>query len=188
MIILDSLEDGQKSKICSNLRTYLSMEWKAKMGSDRQFSVETLPAFCPRIPQQTNQTDCGIFLLQYVETFYDKPLTDFTTPLENLASWFSQDCIKTKRDNIASIIRELSAKDQAGKEIQFPKLDFGGKVKSEPETEMSEEMQSKIQDESEDPSESTLKRKPPEEELDVKKLKEDSDSNSMSAFDWLEDY
>ena len=192
MIILDSLEDGLKSSVCVNLRSYLSMEWRAKMGSEREFSVETMPAYCPRIPQQTNLTDCGLFLLQYVESFFLNPLTNYSRPLKSLASWFPEDCIKTKRFSVASIIRELSAEYQTKANIQFPNLDFGCSVKSQPKQPLTSKPESlKVSKATE--AESSLKRKTTETETDVKKYKEEEEdcdlvSPSDPAINWLEDY
>ena len=183
IIVLDSLEDGRKNSVCNNLRTYLTMEWRAKMSSERTFSVSDLPAYCPRIPQQTNMTDCGIFLLQYVESFFSCPLTKFSPPLENLVSWFPEDCIENKRNQIARIIRELSSENQSKTDIQFPNLDFGYSTKLEPET---SETPSNESLEVSKEAESNLKRRTSEDETDVKKFKEDS--SSAPAIDWLEDY
>ena len=198
LIILDSLEDGLKSSVCNNLRTYLSMEWRAKMGSEKEFSVETMPAYCPRIPQQTNLTDCGLFLLQYVESFFLNPLTNFSRPLKSLASWFPEDCIKTKRFSVASIIRELSAEYQTKANIQFPNLDFGCSVKPRPEQPPPSQPES-LKDSKDAAAESSLKRKTTETDSEVKKLKEEEEeeeeeedcdlsSPSDTAIDWLEDY
>ena len=196
MIILDSLEDGLKSSVCLNLRSYLSSEWRAKMGSEREFSEARMPAYCPRIPQQTNLTDCGIFLLQYVESFFQNPLSNYSRPLENLASWFPEDCIKTKRFTIASIIRELSAEYQTKANIQFPNLDFGCSVKPRPEQPPPSQPES-LKDSKDAAAESSLKRKTTETDSEVKKFKEEEEeeeededlaSPSDTAIDWLEDY
>jgi sentrin-specific protease 7 len=58
------------SKVFQTLREYLSCEYEAKMGKARDFTVESMPACCPKVPQQPNFTDCGIFVLQYVESFF----------------------------------------------------------------------------------------------------------------------
>ena len=121
MIVMDSLEDGLKNTICTNLRSYLGMEWKAKMKTFKEFTPANMPAFCPNVPQQTNLTDCGLFLLQYVESFYEDPLTSYQAPLRNVDNWFSEDCITNKRYQIAHLIQDLAD----NKSLKFPDLEFG---------------------------------------------------------------
>lgn len=49
---------------------YLELEWEAKCKTRREFSKSTMVDFCPRVPKQDNSSDCGVYLLQYVETFF----------------------------------------------------------------------------------------------------------------------
>ena len=127
MIVMDSLEDGLKSTVCSNIRSYLTSEWQVKMKTKKEFTKESLPVFCPCIPQQPNLTDCGLYLLQYVESFYQKPFTDYSIPLKNVEFWFTAEVIQQKRHDIAKLIRNLSASTN-NKEVKFPDLDFGVKL------------------------------------------------------------
>lgn len=48
---------------------YLQEEWKIKMGSPQSFEKEMIRGWSPLVPQQDNYTDCGIYVLQYVESF-----------------------------------------------------------------------------------------------------------------------
>ncbi len=48
---------------------YLQEEWKVKMGSEQSFGTGVMDGWSPLVPKQDNYTDCGIFLLQYVESF-----------------------------------------------------------------------------------------------------------------------
>ena len=41
--------------------------------------------------QQPNFSDCGIYLLQYVESFFRNPITDYTLPITSLRAWFPED-------------------------------------------------------------------------------------------------
>lgn len=47
------------------------MEWKAKRGTVRAFEKESVRGAYPAVPQQNNYSDCGIYLLQYVESFFE---------------------------------------------------------------------------------------------------------------------
>ena len=197
MIVMDSLEDGLKNTVCNNLRTYLSLEWSAKMNTKREFTRENMPVFCPNIPQQTNLTDCGLFLLQYVESFYQNPLENLDIPLKSLENWFSYDVIVRKRHDIAKLIRILASQDGL-KNLQYPEIDFGFE---EPEataccllpavntikTEVREIPRKKDGESEPVCTTSGIKRKNEEEDdEDGKKLKEELDY--LSSSDWLEDY
>ena len=50
------------------------MEWNAKKKEKegpRTFDKELVKGCTPRCPQQTNFSDCGIYILQYVESFFE---------------------------------------------------------------------------------------------------------------------
>lgn len=49
---------------------YLEVEWEAKRKTHREFSKSTMIDLCPRVPKQDNSSDCGVYLLQYVESFF----------------------------------------------------------------------------------------------------------------------
>lgn len=96
ILLLDSLEDGMKDEVVANLREYLSCEWTERMvvgqgQGVRLFQQSVMPHFCPDIPQQPNLTDCGLYLLEYVEAFFRSPIKDFSVPIASLASWFTDD-------------------------------------------------------------------------------------------------
>lgn len=70
-MIFDSLAGGaSRSRVVATLRDYLTCEHKAKMGFDRAFTKDTIKGACPKVPQQSNFTDCGLYVLQYVESFF----------------------------------------------------------------------------------------------------------------------
>ena len=70
VLVFDSLRIGSRSKVVATLREYLECEYREKIGNDRVFSKETFPGCSPKVPQQPNFSDCGIFVLQYVESFF----------------------------------------------------------------------------------------------------------------------
>ncbi|QQP50146.1 Putative LOC100642437, partial [Caligus rogercresseyi] len=70
ILIFDSLATGSRARVVATLRDYLMCEHKAKKGSERSFTKENIMGHCPKVPQQPNFSDCGIFLLQYVESFF----------------------------------------------------------------------------------------------------------------------
>lgn len=54
----------------ATLRDYLRIEYRAKMKCDRTFNKDTIKGGTPAVPQQNNFYDCGLFVLQYVESFF----------------------------------------------------------------------------------------------------------------------
>lgn len=47
------------------------MEWEVKKGSKRSFSKDVMRGSNPKVPQQNNFSDCGVYILQYVESFFE---------------------------------------------------------------------------------------------------------------------
>ena len=41
------------------------------LGRERIFNKETFRGCCPKVPQQPNFSDCGLYLLQYIEAFFE---------------------------------------------------------------------------------------------------------------------
>lgn len=53
------------------LGRYLEVEWEVKKGSKRSFSKDVMRGSNPKVPQQNNFSDCGVYILQYVESFFE---------------------------------------------------------------------------------------------------------------------
>ena len=131
ILVFDSLggTKARKSKVCETLREYLWCEYMAKIGKDsgkfsRDWAKEFMPFSSPKVQQQPNFSDCGVYLLQYVESFFEDPISDYTLPITTLKSWFSEDGVKKKRAKIAELIRNLTAEQNPDKNITFPNLVF----------------------------------------------------------------
>jgi len=130
MLIMDSLEDGIKERVVKALRSYLSCEWREKMvktgreKDQRDFKEEDMPSVCPEIPQQPNLTDCGLYVLEYIEAFFRSPIEDFSVPLASLKNWFTSDHAQGKRATIAGLIKRLATQQNPGTKFRFPSLGF----------------------------------------------------------------
>lgn len=72
ILIFDSLAGASRSRVVATLRDYLTCEYKAKntASAPHTFTKDTIPGHSVKVPQQNNFTDCGLYLLQYVEHFY----------------------------------------------------------------------------------------------------------------------
>ncbi|XP_051636919.1 sentrin-specific protease 7 isoform X12 [Manacus candei] len=113
ILILDSLKAGSVQKTVQVLREYLEMEWEAKRKTHREFSKSTMIDLCPRVPKQDNSSDCGVYLLQYVESFFQNPIVNFEEPL-HLEDWFPRQLIRSKREEIRDLILQLHFQQHSG--------------------------------------------------------------------------
>lgn len=80
-----------------------------------------------KVPQQQNFTDCGLFLLQYVEHFFSDPIKDYRLPIKSLLNWFNQDIVTRKREDISILIKKLMNREGSDNTdlplIEFPTKD-----------------------------------------------------------------
>ncbi|EOB08544.1 Sentrin-specific protease 7, partial [Anas platyrhynchos] len=113
ILILDSLKAGSVQKTVQVLREYLEVEWEAKRKTRREFSKSTMVDFCPRVPKQDNSSDCGVYLLQYVESFFQNPIVNFEQPV-HLEKWFPRQLIRSKREEIRDLILQLYFQQHSG--------------------------------------------------------------------------
>lgn len=42
-----------------------------RKGTERSFGKDVMKGSSPRVPQQDNFSDCGVYILQYVESFFE---------------------------------------------------------------------------------------------------------------------
>ncbi|XP_014122629.2 sentrin-specific protease 7 isoform X2 [Zonotrichia albicollis] len=113
ILILDSLKACSVQKTVQVLREYLEVEWEVKRKTHREFSKSTMIDLCPRVPKQDNSSDCGVYLLQYVESFFQNPIVNFEQPL-HLENWFPRQLIRNKREEIRDLILQLHFQQQSG--------------------------------------------------------------------------
>ncbi|XP_039520272.1 sentrin-specific protease 6 isoform X1 [Pimephales promelas] len=112
ILIMDSLTSSGRSSVVQILQEYLQEEWKVKMGSQQSFGKEVMKGWSPLVLQQDNFTDCGIYVLQYVESFLKDPPQTFHNNMD-LNSWFSRRTVKRKRGQIKQLIIRLHRQQTA---------------------------------------------------------------------------
>lgn len=152
ILIFDSLAGASRARVVATLRDYLSCEYKAKMGVDKVFNKDVIKGSCPKVPQQTNFTDCGLYLLQYVESFFKNPIRDYHVPIKEVIYWFDEFVVTKKREDISLLIKDLMLKYDKDLDIlpviSFPTLD-GKLVQRDEEDEefMNDELDEELEDE-----------------------------------------
>nr|XP_040016639.1 sentrin-specific protease 6 isoform X3 [Gasterosteus aculeatus aculeatus] len=114
VLIMDSLRGPARSTVVKTLREYLEVEWEVRKGDQRSFGKEVMKGSSPRVPQQDNFSDCGVYVLQYVESFFQNPIPSFHLPM-NLSDWFPQPRMKTKREEIRELILKIKEQQEVEK-------------------------------------------------------------------------
>lgn len=109
VIVFDSLLGPSRSRVVQVLKEYLMVEWSIKRGGT-EYSKQLIKGTVPKVPQQTNYSDCGVFMLQYVESFFEDPIQDYVTPMKGLYDWFSLEKIEGKREELRDLIIGLKDK------------------------------------------------------------------------------
>ncbi|XP_034018509.1 sentrin-specific protease 6 isoform X2 [Thalassophryne amazonica] len=117
ILIMDSLRGPGRSTVVKTLREYLEVEWEVRKGTQRSFGKDVMKGSSPRVPQQDNFSDCGVYVLQYVESFFENPIPSFHLPM-NLLHWFPQQRMKTKREEIKELILKIQAQQELDKESE----------------------------------------------------------------------
>lgn len=136
ILIFDSLTGASRSRVVATLRDYLTCEYKCKLPNKpaKVFNKNNMPGHCVKVPQQNNFTDCGLYLLQYVEHFFLDPIKDYRIPIK-LQDWFDTITVTKKREDISNLLKELIKKHNPDvlplPDIKFPTLN--GKLIIDPE-------------------------------------------------------
>uniref|UniRef100_A0A8C1PYL9 SUMO specific peptidase 7b n=2 Tax=Cyprinus carpio TaxID=7962 RepID=A0A8C1PYL9_CYPCA len=111
ILVMDSLK---LSNVTSS-RRYLQVEWEVRKGSTRAFTSESISGSLCRVPLQDNSSDCGLYLLQYVESFLQNPVVHFDLPLR-LEHWFPRNQVRRKREELRELVLQLYRRQGGGAE------------------------------------------------------------------------
>ncbi|XP_077863678.1 sentrin-specific protease 6-like [Saccoglossus kowalevskii] len=115
VLVMDSLMGASRNHTVRQLKDYLVVEWENRKGKSRVFKRENIRGSVVKVPQQNNFSDCGVFLLHYVEMFFKKPLQSFSLPISTLKEWFDGEEIPEKRKFIAKLITQLQTDQKTAK-------------------------------------------------------------------------
>lgn len=112
ILIFDSLAESRRSKVINYLRDYIQIEWNSRKAIPREFTKQNMRGTNVKCQQQDNFSDCGIYVLQYVESFFENPISSYTFPMK-LHTWFSKEHVDKKRTDIQSLVMQLNAEQFA---------------------------------------------------------------------------
>ncbi|XP_077392132.1 sentrin-specific protease 7 isoform X1 [Festucalex cinctus] len=114
ILIMDSLKLSLHERIFKLLREYLQSEWESRRGTTRDFGPDQVKSSHCQVPLQDNSSDCGLYLLQYVESFLKDPVVHFDLPL-HLRRWFPRRQVHRKRDEIRELVLQLCRQQMSKK-------------------------------------------------------------------------
>ncbi|CAK1553593.1 unnamed protein product [Leptosia nina] len=124
ILIFDSLAGTSRSRVVATLRDYLTCEYQAKVSKNKVFNKDNIKGSCPKIPQQNNFTDCGLYLLQYVEQFFKDPVLDYSLPIKQLTNWFDEIVVTRKREEISNLLKSLMNTYNPDSHLNLPDITF----------------------------------------------------------------
>ncbi|XP_050301894.1 uncharacterized protein LOC126740074 isoform X2 [Anthonomus grandis grandis] len=116
ILIFDSLAGPSRARVVATLRDYLTCEFKTKMESERVFNRDVIKGSHCKVPQQNNFTDCGLYVLQYVEQFFKDPIKDYNIPIKGIDKWFEEIEVTKKREDLANLIKDLM--EESGADVK----------------------------------------------------------------------
>ncbi|XP_065115766.1 sentrin-specific protease 7b isoform X2 [Paramisgurnus dabryanus] len=106
ILVMDSLKLSSHQRVYALLREYLEVEWEVRKATPRVFTNENIGGHLCKVPLQDNSSDCGLYLLQYVESFLQNPVVHFELPLR-LDHWFPRNQVRRKREEIRDLVLQL---------------------------------------------------------------------------------
>lgn len=111
ILIFDSLgltSRGRANTVITRLRSYLLHEAYNKLG--KLASKSACVGHVVKVPQQENYTDCGCFLLQFVEEFFKSPaiFQSITESSFDMSNWFPAAIAQGRRDLMKQRIEHLA--------------------------------------------------------------------------------
>jgi len=119
IIFMDSLNQYvPRNEISKTISKYLSCELKEKRNMSGEINPIVLDELYPKVPQQQNYYDCGLFVLEYIEKFLAEPEHNFNLIRNDsraLARWFEPSSLETKRAKIRQIILNFLNPEDARK-------------------------------------------------------------------------
>lgn len=122
IIVLDSVSSNpsRRNNAILHIKNMLMSEYHAKYEGKFELDKHFIKGAAAKCPQQSNATDCGLFLLEFMEQFLvHNPLQDYRFP-PDLSEWFKSDIVYAKREKIATVMRKKMI--EQGNEIPLPNI------------------------------------------------------------------
>lgn len=104
VVIFDSLGSRHRRAAVEKIKAFICSEARLKMAVEVE--KRHIGTLYPRLPLQKNSTDCGCFLLEYVDKFLQQPSETMTSIIQrrDMSKWFSHGDAELRRLTIKTFI------------------------------------------------------------------------------------
>eukprot|EP00656_Telonema_subtile_P008501 TRINITY_DN13963_c0_g1_i2.p1 TRINITY_DN13963_c0_g1~~TRINITY_DN13963_c0_g1_i2.p1 ORF type:complete len:214 (+),score=65.86 TRINITY_DN13963_c0_g1_i2:477-1118(+) len=117
VVYMDSL-GGRKPKVLESIRKFLDFEWKHRHPDiPKRFDTVTCQGHMPTVPVQSNDWDCGLFVLQYAQMFARSPAYVIdriqSGKKKCLENWFEPRQVEAaKRTEVQNLLNALKCQEK----------------------------------------------------------------------------
>eukprot|EP00300_Choanocystis_sp_HF-7_P037694 c5394_g1_i2.p1 GENE.c5394_g1_i2~~c5394_g1_i2.p1 ORF type:complete len:731 (+),score=174.13 c5394_g1_i2:181-2193(+) len=117
MLYLDSLGSGHPLHAYQKIRRFLKLQRQNRFPNERQLTdkewTNVLPGRSCKVPLQQNNSDCGVFMLEYIERMIEEIANQkFRLPLRR-QNWFDPAIVREKRIEMLRLLEDLAWEQRA---------------------------------------------------------------------------
>ncbi|KAK9119958.1 hypothetical protein Scep_018051 [Stephania cephalantha] len=113
MLLLDSLEMADPMRIEPDIRKFVLDIYKEEARAVENKFIERIPLLVPKVPQQRNENDCGIFVLYYISLFLESAPESFNIskgcPHFMNESWFNSESLESFCEEFHTFSRKMNS-------------------------------------------------------------------------------
>ncbi|KAJ8771289.1 hypothetical protein K2173_026466 [Erythroxylum novogranatense] len=97
MLLLDSLEIANPRRFEPDIRKFVLDIYRSEGRASNKKMISKIPFLVPKVPQQRNDNECGIYVLYYINLFMQDAPEDFDIggyPYFMKENWFTPQCLE----------------------------------------------------------------------------------------------
>lgn len=108
IVVFDSLGIYRRVSVIERIKKYIIGEGRRRYNLDIDKSL--IRQICPSLPLQMNGTDCGCFVLMYVERFLKDPIEAYNLIIDkvDMTNWIPQNGALICRVRMKSLIESMT--------------------------------------------------------------------------------
>lgn len=103
MLLLDSLHQTGPRRLERDIRRFILDVYRSQEKEENSDSIAKIPLLLPKVPQQTNGEECGIYVLYFIHLFMHSVPSSYTQegwPCFLNEDWFTVEELESFRKEI----------------------------------------------------------------------------------------